>query len=348
VLVEFLDAVERSVHSRDVIALPGDHAALMRDLLDVDTVLAAIGTRAAATAQDTGALPAPAPAASLAMDAAWREMSARLSSIPEAEHSVRVRTDHLEQLIDLVGELVIAHATIAADPAVTAAGRHELATAVTHAGRLLGELQALSMCMRMVPLRSTFQKLARVVRDVAQKAGKTVEFVTHGDDTALDRTVVDAIADPLVHMVRNAVDHGLERPDDREDAGKPRTSHLTLSAFRQGDRVVVELRDDGRGLHRERILAKAIETGLVRAAQSLTDADIDALIFAPGFSTADQLTDISGRGVGMDVVRRNIASIGGRIDIRSVPGRGTTFQLHLPLTRAVTDGLLVRVPVASV
>ena len=199
------------------------------------------------------------------------------------------------------------------------------------------------MSMRMVPLKSTFQKLTRLVRDVALKAGKVVELITDGEETELDRNMVDAIADPLVHMVRNAVDHGVEGPADREKAGKPRAGRVKLAAFQQGGSVIVELRDDGRGLNRDRILAKAIEKGLVSANHALTDSEIMALIFAPGFSTAEQVTDISGRGVGMDVVRRNIESIRGRIDIQSVLGQGTTFQIRLPLTLAVTDGMLVRV-----
>jgi two-component system, chemotaxis family, sensor kinase CheA len=194
-----------------------------------------------------------------------------------------------------------------------------------------------------VPLRSTFQKLTRLARDVALKAGKVVELVTDGDETEVDRSMVDAIADPLVHMLRNAVDHGLELPDERMRAGKSRVGRVHLSAFQQGASVIVELRDDGRGLNRERILGKAVQRGLVAPNQSLTDSEIHALIFAPGFSTAEQLTDISGRGVGMDVVRRNVESIRGQIDIQSVAGAGTTFQLRLPLTLAVTDGMLVRV-----
>jgi two-component system, chemotaxis family, sensor kinase CheA len=197
--------------------------------------------------------------------------------------------------------------------------------------------------MRMVPLKGTFQKLTRLVRDVALKAGKVVELTTEGDDTELDRNMVDVLGDPLVHMVRNAIDHGVEGPDDREKAGKARAGKVRLAAFTQGASVIVELRDDGRGLNRDRILAKAIEKGLVSSSASMTDSEINALIFAPGFSTAEQITDISGRGVGMDVVRRNIESIRGRIDIHSVLGQGTTFQIRLPLTLAVTDGMLVRV-----
>ncbi len=327
VLREFLDGIETSVQSRETIALPGEYAALMFDLLNVDAVLAGV-------TMERVKIVAPERSAAVAV---------RGGAKTDADLSVRVRTDRLDRLIDMVGELVIAQSMIAADPAVINSGQHDLVKKVSHAGKIMRELQELSMSMRMVPLKSTFQKLTRLVRDVALKAGKVVELITDGDETELDRNMVDAIADPLVHMVRNAVDHGVESPEDRERAGKPRAGRLTLAAFQQGGSVIVELRDDGRGLNRDRILAKAIEKGLVSPNQSLTDSEINALIFAPGFSTAETVTDISGRGVGMDVVRRNIESIRGRIDIQSVLGQGTTFQIRLPLTLAVTDGMLVRV-----
>jgi two-component system, chemotaxis family, sensor kinase CheA len=344
VLREFLMAVEQGVQSGEAIVLPSDYNALMHDLLNVDAVLAmhrAPAASPAAAVTIAAVASAPTPAGPTA-DAPPPTLAA-VKAKPEGELSVRVRTDRLDRLIDMVGELVIAQSMIAADPAVTAVGQHDLVKKVTHAGKIMRELQDLSMSMRMVPLKSTFQKLTRLVRDVAVKAGKTVEFVTDGEDTEIDRNMVDAIADPLVHMVRNAVDHGVEGPDEREAAGKPRQGTVRLAAFQQGGSVIVELRDDGRGLNRERILAKAIEKGLVTSAQSLTESEINGLIFAPGFSTAEQITDISGRGVGMDVVRRNIESIRGRIDIQSTLGTGTIFQIRLPLTLAVTDGMLVRV-----
>jgi two-component system chemotaxis sensor kinase CheA len=342
VLGEFLEAVEKSVHSREPIALPTDYAELMHDLLNVDAFLAGIHTPVPKAAP-TAAAPSAVATSSTPALVRTAEPARAVSAKSEADLSVRVRTDRLDRLIDMVGELVIAQSMIAADPAVTAVGQHDLVKKVSHAGKIMRELQDLSMSMRMVPLKSTFQKLTRLVRDVALKAGKVVEFVTDGEETELDRNMVDAIADPLVHMVRNAVDHGVEGPADRELAGKPRTGRVKLAAFQQGGSVIVELRDDGRGLNRDRILAKAIDKGLIAPGQSLTDSEINALIFAPGFSTAEQVTDISGRGVGMDVVRRNIESIRGRIDIQSVLGQGTIFQIRLPLTLAVTDGMLVRV-----
>ncbi|MEP6836207.1 MAG: chemotaxis protein CheW [Gemmatimonas sp.] len=260
-----------------------------------------------------------------------------------AEATIRVRTDRLDRLINMVGELVIAQTMIAGDPHLANSQAPDLTRKVTHAGKIVRELQELSMSMRMVPLRSTFQKLARVVRDTASKVGKSVQFTTDGEDVEIDRNLVDILADPLVHMVRNAVDHGIEQPDDRDRAGKSRTGSVRLAAYHSSGNVVVDLIDDGGGLHRDRIVNKAIEQGLIESDRGMTDNDVFNLIFAPGFSTADKVTDISGRGVGLDVVRRNLELIRGRLEISSTPGYGTTFSLRLPLTLAVTDGMLVRV-----
>ena len=256
---------------------------------------------------------------------------------------VRVRTDRLDRLVDLVGELVVAESMVAQDPTLAAGTNHELVKKIGQVGKIVRELQDLSMAMRMVPLKGTFQKITRLVRDVARKSGKQVNLVTEGDDTELDRNMVNVIGDPLVHMVRNAIDHGLELPVEREAAGKPAAGTVRLSAYQAGGGVVVELQDDGRGLDRARIVAKAIDKGLIESDSGMPDEAVFQLIFAPGFSTADQVTDLSGRGVGMDVVRRNIESLRGRVEIRSTPGEGTTFSMHLPLTLAITDGMLVRV-----
>jgi two-component system, chemotaxis family, sensor kinase CheA len=257
--------------------------------------------------------------------------------------TIRVRTDRLDRLIDMVGELVIAQSMISGDSELDARVQHELTRKISHAGKIVRELQDLSMSMRMVELRPTFQKLARVVRDTAVKAGKEVVFNVTGDDVEIDRQLADLLGDPLVHMVRNAVDHGVEGPEERLRAGKSRTGSVRLQAYHASGNVVVELVDDGRGLHREKIVAKAIEKGLIESDKGMTDSEVFNLIFAPGFSTAEKVTDISGRGVGMDVVRRNLEAIRGRIDITSAPGKGTTFAIRLPLTLAVTDGMLVRV-----
>lgn len=257
--------------------------------------------------------------------------------------TIRVRTDRLDRLINMVGELVIAQTMIAGDEHMTHSQQPDLMRKVSHAVKIVRELQELSMSMRMVPLRSTFQKLARVVRDTASKVGKQVQFSTAGEDVEIDRNLVDILADPLVHMVRNAVDHGIEQPDERDRAGKSRTGSVRLSAYHSSGNVVVDLIDDGGGLHRDRIANKAIEKGLIESDRGMSDSEVFNLIFAPGFSTAEKVTDISGRGVGLDVVRRNLELIRGRLEIVSAPGKGTTFSLRLPLTLAVTDGMLVRV-----
>src|SRR6185437_13052594 len=204
-------------------------------------------------------------------------------------------------------------------------------------------LHDMSMGMRMVPLRGTCNKLVRLARDLAQRAGKHVDCRVEGEMTELDRNMVELVADPLMHMVRNAIDHGIETPDERTAAGKPAAGCLTLAATQVNGQVVIELRDDGRGLQRDRILQRAEARGVVRPGDQLGDADVLDLIFAPGLSTADQVTDVSGRGVGMDVVRRNIQALHGRVDVQSVAGEGTTITLRVPLTLAITDGMLVRV-----
>lgn len=268
-----------------------------------------------------------------------------LASVSEraVDSSVRVRTDRLDSLIDIVGELVMAQSMLAQDSTASQPGQHELARKISHAGKIVRELQTLTMAMRMIPLKNTFQKMARVVRDVAHKCGKQVEFVTEGEDTEIDRNMVDIVADPLIHMVRNAVDHGIETPDIREANGKAKTGKIRLAAYHAGGDVVVELRDDGAGLDAEKLLKKAIANGLIEPDKNLPESEIFNLIFAPGFSTAEQVTDVSGRGVGMDVVRRNIESMRGRIEISSEKGKGSLFTIRLPLTLAITDGMLVRV-----
>jgi two-component system chemotaxis sensor kinase CheA len=199
------------------------------------------------------------------------------------------------------------------------------------------------MAMRMVPVQGVFQKMSRLARDLMRKAEKQVDFATSGEETELDRTVVDKIADPLVHMVRNAIDHGIEGPDDRARAGKSPTGRVELRAFHQAGNIVIELEDDGKGLDKDRIIRKAVDQGLIEPGQELSDEEAFKLVFHPGLSTAEKITSISGRGVGMDVVKKNIESLRGRIDISSTKGKGTTFTIRLPLTLAVIDGQVVRI-----
>ena len=262
---------------------------------------------------------------------------------PAAESSIRVATQRLDHLIDTVGELVVAHSMVAQDPDVNSARLERLFKNIMHTSKIVRELQDISMSLRMVPLRGTFQKMARLVRDLGRKTGKPVQYVQAGEETEIDRNMVDRLGDPLVHMVRNAIDHGLESPQERGRGEKPEVGTVGLRAYHAAGHVVIELSDDGRGLDKARILAKGVERGLVKSDEHLSDADIYALIFNAGFSTAAKVTDVSGRGVGMDVVKSSIEALRGRIQIASEKGVGTTITVYLPLTMAITDAMLVRV-----
>jgi two-component system chemotaxis sensor kinase CheA len=258
--------------------------------------------------------------------------------------SIRVPIDKVDRLINLVGELVITQSMVA--QLVSAVPKEtvpQLVEAVALMDRHARELHERIMTVRMVPIRMLFARFPRVVRDVGAAVGKQAVLEMSGEDTELDKTVIEAISDPLTHLVRNAVDHGLESPEDRIAAGKVAAGRIALHAHAQGGSIFVEVRDDGRGLDRDRIVARAVQQGLVTADQPLSDEDAFALVFRPGFSTAETVTELSGRGVGMDVVRRNVESLGGSIAIQSVLGRGTTFRLKLPLTLAILDGQLLRV-----
>ncbi len=259
------------------------------------------------------------------------------------ESSVRVSTSRLDRLIDMVGELVIAHSMVAQDGVITDSQNHELAKKVTHTTKIVRGLQDMSMSMRMVPLKGTFNKMTRLVRDLSKKIGKKVNFITEGEDTEIDRNLVDVISDPLIHMVRNSVDHGIETPEVRVANGKSEAGTVKLSAYHSAGSVVVEIEDDGKGLDKEVILAKGVERGLVVEGASLSDREIHNMIFEPGFSTAKEVTDVSGRGVGMDVVKRNIESLRGQAEIHSELGKGSVFKMSLPLTLAIIDGMVVRV-----
>lgn len=277
--------------------------------------------------------------------AAAEGLSKQIDADKQADLFVRVRTDRLDRLLNAVGELVIAQSMVAQDDGLAGAQRSDLQKKVAQAGKIVRELQDLATSLRMVPLRATFKKLERTVRDVAQKTKKLVDLQTDGEDTELDRNLVDVLAEPLVHMIRNACDHGVEPPAERRAVGKPERGTVRLTAEHRGGHVVVELSDDGKGLDPKRIFAKAVERGIVAPDAVMSDSEIYSLIFAPGFSTAEQVTDVSGRGVGMDVVQRAINDLDGRITIRSELGKGTTFCIRLPLTLAITDGMLVRVGV---
>jgi len=286
--------------------------------------------------------PAPAPP----MEAA-RQAVVPSAAMPKASTdsgSIRVATGKLDNIINLVGELLItqsmlcgfADGTELKDPELLRQGLSQLA-------RNTRELQESVMQIRMLPISFAFNRFPRLVHDLSRQLGKKVEIKFIGEGTELDKTVLEKISDPLVHLVRNALDHGLETPERRLAAGKSETGTLELRAFHEGGSIIIEVRDDGAGLNKAKILRKARERSLVPADQELSDEQIDNLIFMPGFSTADQVSDLSGRGVGMDVVRRNINDLGGHVQISSVEGSGSLIRIRLPLTLAILDGQLVRV-----
>jgi two-component system chemotaxis sensor kinase CheA len=257
---------------------------------------------------------------------------------------VRVPAERLDELIVQVGELVIAGAGVEVLARDT---RHtRLQEAVGSLMQLIDGIQSGALQMRMVPIGETFSRFQRVVRDVSRDLGKSIHLDIVGGDTELDKAMVERIGDPLMHLVRNSMDHGLEAPAERAAAGKPEQGTLRLRAFHDSGNVVVEVSDDGRGLNRDRILNKAIERGLIASGDGMSDQEVYQLIFEPGFSTAEQLTSLSGRGVGMDVVKRSIEALRGVITLNSKPGQGTLTQMRLPLTLAIIDGFMVSVATA--
>lgn len=272
---------------------------------------------------------------------ALRKQRKAAQSVTDA--TVRVSTERLDALVNMVGELVIANAMLAQDEELHEGASQKVVRKIDQISKITRELQNVSMSLRMVPLSATFQKMARAVRDLSRKSGKKVEFVTEGDDTEIDRNMVEAIGDPLLHMVRNAVDHGIETPQERLVAGKPEVGRVSLRAYHAAGSVMIELQDDGRGLDRDRIYEKAVARGVIEEGTQISDEEVYRLIFHAGLSTAREVTDVSGRGVGMDVVRRNIEAMRGRVDISSTPGEGSTFTLRVPLTLAIIDGMLLRV-----
>lgn len=261
-----------------------------------------------------------------------------------AGQTIRVDLDRVDRLINLVGELVINQAMLSQSVIENdATGTSAVNMGLEELQQLTREIQDSVMAIRAQPVKPVFQRMSRIVREVADMVGKTIRLVTEGENTEVDKTVIDKLAEPLTHMIRNAVDHGIESPEKRAAAGKDPEGTIKLTAKHRSGRIVIELVDDGAGINRERVKQKAIDNELIAADANLTDEEIDNLIFAPGFSTADKISDISGRGVGMDVVKRSIQALGGRISITSRPGHGSTFTMSLPLTLAVLDGMVVTV-----
>ncbi|MCA1971023.1 MAG: chemotaxis protein CheA, partial [Rhizobium sp.] len=261
-----------------------------------------------------------------------------------AGQTIRVDLDRVDRLINLVGELVINQAMLSQSVIENdATGTSAVNMGLEELQQLTREIQDSVMAIRAQPVKPVFQRMSRIVREVADMVGKSIRLVTEGENTEVDKTVIDKLAEPLTHMIRNAVDHGIESPEKRAAAGKDPEGTIKLTAKHRSGRIVIELVDDGAGINRERVKQKAVDNELIAADANLTDEEIDNLIFAPGFSTADKISDISGRGVGMDVVKRSIQALGGRISITSRPGHGSTFTMSLPLTLAVLDGMVVTV-----
>ena len=285
--------------------------------------------------------PAPPPPPPAAKPAPKKEAEKNANS--QESSTIRVGIEKVDQIINLIGELVITQAMLTQrtqdlDPVAN----ERLLSSVAHLSRNTRDLQEAVMSIRMMPMDYVFSRFPRMVRDLATKLGKKVEFVTYGASTELDKGLIERIVDPLTHLVRNSIDHGIEMPATRLENGKSESGKLSLSAAHQGGNIVIEVCDDGGGLHREKILAKAKQNGLA-VSDSMSDADVWQLIFAPGFSTAEVVTDVSGRGVGMDVVKRNITQMGGVVDIKSARGFGTTITISLPLTLAILDGMSVKI-----
>jgi len=255
---------------------------------------------------------------------------------------VKIDTGKLDNVVDMVGELAIAQSMLRQNELIKENQSRKLDHIINQLNQITSGLQKTAMSLRMVPIKHTFQKMLRLVRDLAKKGGKEVGLVMSGEDTEIDRNMVEEIYEPMVHIMRNSVDHGIELAEEREAATKPGRGTIKLSAYHKGGEIIIEIKDDGRGLNKEKIRQKALARGLIEEEETLTEGEINNLIFHPGFSTADQITDISGRGVGMDVVKtRIIERLRGRVEVQSVEGQGTTILLRLPLTLAILDGMVV-------
>ncbi|MGE0086880.1 MAG: chemotaxis protein CheA [Desulfococcaceae bacterium] len=260
------------------------------------------------------------------------------------QHDIRIDLEKLDLLINLVGELVIAESMLTDRSVRSSSDAEESGNSSRNLRRIISELQDVAMSMRMVPLTQTFRKMSRLVHDLSGKLGKPCRLEIVGEETELDKSVIEQITDPLLHIVRNCLDHGIENPEERKAGGKSESGIIRMEARHRGGEVLIRISDDGRGLDREKILAKAAQRGILREERiHLDNQNIDRLIFEPGFSTVDRVTDISGRGVGLDVVKKNIEKLKGRVDIRSIKEQGTVFMLRIPLTLAIIDGMLIRV-----
>ncbi len=316
-----------------------DVMALIRAAQAAEVPAAAAPAAPARASAEAKATAEPAKAKEAALDA-----KAQAAAREASPQTIRVDLERVDRLIDLVGELVINQAMLTQRVAECGLQRaSSVAMGLDDLEQLTREIQDSVMAIRAQPVKSVFQRFPRLVREIAAMTGKEVRLIMDGEGTEVDKTVIERLSDPLTHMIRNAIDHGLETPEEREAAGKPREGVVRLAALHRSGRIVIEISDDGRGINRPRVKQIAVDKGLISPEANLSDDEIDNLIFMAGFSTAATVSDISGRGVGMDVVRRSIQSLGGRINISSRPGQGSTFTLSLPLTLAVLDGMVVTV-----
>ena len=287
--------------------------------------------------------PVPQPSAAPPLSAAAAP-AARTPGAAGRKEVIKVDADRLNRLIDTIGELVIAETIVLESDETRSSLNPSYLRKISQLDKITRELQTMGMALRMVAVKPTFQHMARLVRDLAEKQDKKVEFLMRGEDTEIDKNIVDKIGDPLVHMIRNAVDHGIEDSvQARISAGKSPVAKIEIRAFHRGGDICIEIEDDGRGIDPDRVFRKAVERGIIAADANLSRNEIVNLIFMPGFSTAEKITDVSGRGVGMDVVKRNIAELNGTVEIASEPGRGSVFSIRLPLTLAIIDGMIVQV-----
>ncbi len=311
------------------------HAAVTQAVNAAETASSVLKAADAASKREKKESPAAAAAAASA---------AAAQNGGAAGQTIRVDLDRVDRLINLVGELVINQAMLSQSVIENDNnGTSSINMGLEELQQLTREIQDSVMAIRAQPVKPVFQRMSRIVREVADMVGKSIRLITEGENTEVDKTVIDKLAEPLTHMIRNAVDHGIETPEKREAAGKNPEGTVKLTARHRSGRIVIELADDGAGINRDRVRQKAIENDLIPADANLTDEEVDNLIFMPGFSTADKISDISGRGVGMDVVKRSIQALGGRISISSRPGQGSVFTMSLPLTLAVLDGMVVTV-----
>jgi two-component system chemotaxis sensor kinase CheA len=332
------DAAVNSAEELPMIPVPFDLSSLDDNAAPVSDVAAAVA--AAETASNVTQLASAAARAEKKEPAA----AAATNNAAAAGQTIRVDLDRVDRLINLVGELVINQAMLSQSVIENDSnGTSSINMGLEELQQLTREIQDSVMAIRAQPVKPVFQRMSRIVREIADMTGKQIRLVTEGENTEVDKTVIDKLAEPLTHMIRNAVDHGVESPEKRIALGKNPEGTVRLTAKHRSGRILIELADDGAGINRERVRQKAIENELIAADANLSDEEIDNLIFLPGFSTADKISDISGRGVGMDVVRRSIQALGGRINITSKPGQGSVFTMSLPLTLAVLDGMVVTV-----